>query len=541
MTAASGSGLPGGAASASPQEWSASQAVDQDWNQALGDLAKCAEQLSPGVFGDAHVTFRFPRRGPARAEVQFTRGLDAAVKTCITRHVRDLASRLTYDFVDAPTDTRPLAVGSRRRLTPPLRELMPAWQDALAAGAGSKKRRGASLRRRLPRMVELEATGCLVTDETFSVEPARDEWLREVGGEVAPLWNESLANRLAPASGLGSVDAVLALDDDWLLLSGRRGPIGREVKTLCLSKRRKSFWSEFQTVADRTAGCWVGDSKQILMKPATQFPRDRRYRAIATSSTSACALSQDGRITCCGRRNGDPPSGIFSQVIVEDDCSCARTPEGKPVCWRAGPLGLWTPPGNSFVTLSSGPSHACGVTNSGTMHCWGPAPPRLPAGLPPVRLLAAVGEAGAAIQGSGASWIWEGWTLRIEKIPFTAVRVAPRRVWALDKSGSLLLWWNRLGTAAHVLRKGVSAFDASAAATCVIADREGARAGLECWGTEGWEPLPAPGGAFSSVAVASTAPVACGIRSEGGADCWGAVFPAKHLARGRYSREYPWQ
>ena len=171
MTAAFGSGLSGGAARASPQEWSASQAVDQDWNQALGDLARCAEQLSPGVFGDAAVTFRFPRRGPARAEVQFTRGLDAAVKTCITRHVRHLAARLTYAFVDAPTATRSLAVGSRRRLTPPLRELLPAWRQALAGRAGLEKGTAASLRERLPRMVEWKANGCLVTDETFSVEP----------------------------------------------------------------------------------------------------------------------------------------------------------------------------------------------------------------------------------------------------------------------------------------------------------------------------------------------------------------------------------
>ncbi len=376
MTAAFGSGLSGGAARASPLEWSASKAVDQDWNQALGDFARCAERLSPGVFGDAAVTFRFPRRGPARAEVQFTRGLDAAVKTCITRHVRHLAARLTYTYFNEPTETRSLAVGSRRRLTPPIRELLPAWRQALVAAARLKKGTAASLRERLPRMVELEANGCLVTDETFSMEPVCDEWLREVGGEVAPMWIEPLANTLAPAAGLGSVDAAFAVDDEWVLLSGRRGPTGRRVHTLCLSKRRENFWSEFQAVADRTGGCWVGDAKQILMKPATQFPRDRRYRAIATSSTTACALSQDGRITCCGRRNGDPPSGIFSQVIVEDDCSCARTPEGKPVCWRAGPLGLWTPPGNSFVTLSSGPSHVCGVTNSGTMHCWGPAPPR---------------------------------------------------------------------------------------------------------------------------------------------------------------------
>jgi hypothetical protein len=539
--AAGGSALSCGAARAAPQEWSASQALDQEWSRGVGALAKCTEQLSPGVFGDADVTFRFPRRGPAQADVRFTRGLDTAVKACIARHVRQLTSRLAYHFVDAPAARRSLAVGSRGRLTPPIRQLLPAWRRALAAGPRITKTTAAPLREQLPRMVELDADGCLVTDETPSVEPARDEWLREVGGEVAPMWVEPLANRLAPAVGSGAVDAVLAVDDEWLLLSGRRGPAGREVRTLCLSKRRKTFWSELQSVADRTGSCWVGDAKQILMRPAIRFPRDRKYRHIATSAATACGLSDDERITCCGRRNGEPPAGTFSQLIVEDDCSCARTADGKTICWREGPLGPWTPPGTSFVSLSSGPRHVCGLTASGAAVCWGPSPPQLPASLPPVRALDAASDAGAAIHTSGELSIWDGTTRTVEKTPVTEVRVGANRVWARGSSGSLLLWWKRRGAAPEVLRRGVASFDASAGATCVIADRGGIRAAVECWGTEGWEPLPGPGGAFSSVAVASTAPVACGVAAGGAAACWGAVFPATNLARGRYGGGTQWQ
>ncbi len=83
-----------------------------------------------------------------------------------------------------------------------------------------------------------------------------------------------------------------------------------------------------------------------------------------------------------------PPIGIsLSKISAGVSHSCALSADGLPYCWGRnghGQLGLGTntlqtsiptqvpvPAGVSFVTLSSGYQHTCGLMTTGSIYCWG--------------------------------------------------------------------------------------------------------------------------------------------------------------------------
>ena len=91
----------------------------------------------------------------------------------------------------------------------------------------------------------------------------------------------------------------------------------------------------------------------------------------------ACGIKDFGSIDCWGEEPGkeNHPTGTYEQVTCGGNYSCARSPEGRVACWGdeeyAGKRGVLAAPEESFMTISAGEYHVCGVTVSGDMRCWG--------------------------------------------------------------------------------------------------------------------------------------------------------------------------
>lgn len=118
------------------------------------------------------------------------------------------------------------------------------------------------------------------------------------------------------------------------------------------------------------------------------------YVEIAASLRHTCALTGDGVVECWGTRSrgalGDGSTAVatgpvevlagrfLAEVRAAPGNICARTTEGDAYCWgRENPSGAWSgvlgarAPGIALHAVSSGVSHACGVTSGRALVCWG--------------------------------------------------------------------------------------------------------------------------------------------------------------------------
>ncbi|MBI5485751.1 MAG: hypothetical protein HY905_00300 [Deltaproteobacteria bacterium] len=167
---------------------------------------------------------------------------------------------------------------------------------------------------------------------------------------------------------------------------------------------------------DGTVWCWGAwstvDAVEAQLAADAAVPLDLKravpermgfwehVRQLAIGTGSECAVDTAGRVLCRGsntrggvgdgttERRLEPavvPGVTAVEVAVEMDSTCARTVDGRVLCWGwndyCGQLGDGSKvdqlapvevAGLSGVTdLALGTNHACAVTGDGTLHCWG--------------------------------------------------------------------------------------------------------------------------------------------------------------------------
>ena len=120
---------------------------------------------------------------------------------------------------------------------------------------------------------------------------------------------------------------------------------------------------------------WV---EYICDKGARAFadPPEGTFATISAGTGHVCALMTDGTPVCWGSvSNGksSPPAGAkFTTISAGSNHTCALMADGTPVCWGDDLFGQSSPPaGEKFTDISAGFGYTCALRQDGTPSCWG--------------------------------------------------------------------------------------------------------------------------------------------------------------------------
>jgi len=261
----------------------------------------------------------------------------------------------------------------------------------------------------------------------------------------------------------------------------------------------------------------IGDASVVSTRIPTRLDATPRFQSVSVGLVHACGLSTIGVAYCWGVASewaysprfystiGFEPSPIpqheavhFESLDVGGNFVCGVTESGTGHCWGNNSFGnlgcgdygvactgngnLTTVSGGLvFQQISAGRMHACGVTRGGALYCWGRNH---------------LGQLGA--EGSDECQSRDG----PELCAFSPVRVAPDLTFQM--------------VAASEGTDPTSSGNTINDHTCALTETGEAY----CWGGGVPEPTPVLGGLrFSTLAVASYR--SCGITAAGITYCWG--------------------
>ncbi len=119
-------------------------------------------------------------------------------------------------------------------------------------------------------------------------------------------------------------------------------------------------------VADGQVHCWGMWQNGLLGAQPSLVDAS----GVSVGQSSACALHDDGRLTCWGEPEVEhAPPGDYHRVCVADGWACASDQAGRATCW--GDRAPQPPDGLRVADLACGYHHACAVDLDGTVACWG--------------------------------------------------------------------------------------------------------------------------------------------------------------------------
>ena len=222
--------------------------------------------------------------------------------------------------------------------------------------------------------------------------------------------------------------------------------------------------------------------------------------------TGCLPASWQDRFTVTTSSNGEPQNLPYcpladlqpeqpevNQPIIDPDTfvsvsagmahACGVRGDDTLVCWGHDHFGQATPPAGTYAAVSAGARHTCGVRSDGTLACWGD------------------NSYGQATPPQGR---------------FAAVNAGSLHTCAVETNGSIGCWGdNAYGQAPSVVPGDYTAVSAGYTHTCAVrADRS-----LDCWGYDADGRAMPPSGTFSTVSAGRRHN--CGLRTDGSVACWG--------------------
>jgi hypothetical protein len=87
-----------------------------------------------------------------------------------------------------------------------------------------------------------------------------------------------------------------------------------------------------------------------------------------------CVIQADNTVVCWGIHGNDqamPPSGIFLQISPGGEHTCGIRADKTVTCWGLNDEGQATPPTDTFLQVDAGLWHTCGIRTDNTVACWG--------------------------------------------------------------------------------------------------------------------------------------------------------------------------
>ena len=224
----------------------------------------------------------------------------------------------------------------------------------------------------------------------------------------------------------------------------------------------------------------------------------------------------------------------FTSVSAGPSHTCGIRDTGEVECWGEDTDGQSRPPTGTFTSLSTASvasshmgNYTCGIRDTGTVECWGSD--RQGAAMPPPGAFTSVSagyEHACGIRDTGTVECWgnndQGQLSLTPTGTFTSVGAGEYHTCALRTTGSIECWGRDVPSAGILMAPAGTFTSVSAgyAHTCGIRDTGEA----ECWGSNSGsrgysgQSRP-PAGTFTSVSAGAYH--TCGVRGTGTVECWG--------------------
>lgn len=270
--------------------------------------------------------------------------------------------------------------------------------------------------------------------------------------------------------------------------------------------------------------------------------------AVAVGFWQTCALTSAGSVKCWGYNDsGNLGDGSYStqlaptlvqglesgatEIATNDDHTCARLQSGELRCWgfgANGQLGDGIPSrrlvatdvvglGQSALSIAPGALHACALTTSGAVQCWGN------------NLTGALGD---------GTWIPHLTPADVQGLDggIASISSGLHQTCALTAAGGVLCWGEtshgRIPVPVGVmgLNSGIQALSLGSRHGCVVTETGGAK----CWGQNGagqlgdgtnvsrLDPVDVTGLTSGVASIAAGYYHTCAITTVGSVKCWGS-------------------
>jgi hypothetical protein len=245
-------------------------------------------------------------------------------------------------------------------------------------------------------------------------------------------------------------------------------------------------------------------------------------RVISVGGRHACALDENGRVSCWGAMldGGEAlGEGVFRDVSVGGEYTCAVRADGTLTCWGDAPYPQGQKPDGTFLRVVTKDTFGCALRVDGTLACWGPYEYRDDILNPPHgAFVALTGQSANSCaldaEGNPSCWGGPGGVQGMLPGPFDQVAAGGSFACGLRPSGAVECWG--LGVGAGFAPAGTyTKISAWGQALCALRT-DGS---IRCWGDAFDAPPAEIQGEF--VDVAAGPEVACARRATGELACFG--------------------
>ena len=274
---------------------------------------------------------------------------------------------------------------------------------------------------------------------------------------------------------------------------------------------------------DDSVACWGDDSAGQATAPTGTFA------AVSAGAAHTCGIQSDGTAACWGDDSGaqssasdseslpstsesagqsTPPAGTFVSISAGEAHTCGVQTDGSMTCWGGNSAGQTAAPAGAFAAVNTSSTHTCGLRPDGRIYCWGAAPYWVSAG--------AGYTCGLWSDGRMVCW---GKNDEGQASPpqgtFRALSAGEKHTCGVQSGGGVVCWGDDSEGRTSTPRGRFVGVSAGGAHTCGFTSR----ATVVCWGDDGEGRATAPEGTFVSLSAGGAH--TCGVRSDNTPVCWG--------------------